>query len=129
MRVTGIMVEDGIDVLYAAGTVLTASANSGAQDGYKNLDATVFVATVTAQSGTAPTLDIKIQDSIDSGATWEDTGIAFTQMTTVLGSFAVRSVLPLAPMIRAVVTVGGTVPSYTFGLRAYGKAKKTVGGA
>jgi hypothetical protein len=126
MRVPGIQVEDDIDVLFASGA-LTATTNSAQKDGYKNLDAIILVAVVTAFAGTSPTLDIKLQDSFDSGTTWQDTGIAITQIAGVTGTFGTRSVLPLAPMVRAVATIGGSLgQSMTFSLRAFGKAKKNT---
>lgn len=125
MRVDSVQVPNDIELMIPSG-VQSATFNSRNCDGYVNCDSVIFVATITVQSGTTPTLDIKIQDSIDSGATWQDTGIAFTQMNTVLGNFSVRTTTPLAPMIRAVCTLGGAVPSYNFSLRAYGKAKKTI---
>ena len=124
MRVVGVQFEDDIEIHLASST-MTATANGVQRDGYKNLDGIILIAVVSAASGTAPTLDIKLQDSIDSGATWQDTGIAFAQMA-VAGTFAVRSVLPLAPLVRPVYTIGGTTPSFTFSLRAYGKAKKSI---
>lgn len=128
MRIDSVQVPNDIETLITAVTQTTTL--TGAQkDGYVNADAVIFVANVTASSGTTPTLDIKIQDSIDSGATWQDTGIAFTQITTVLATTSVRTTTPLAPMIRAVCTIGGTTPSYTFTVRAYGKAKKVIVGS
>ena len=124
MRVVGVQVEDDIETLLASST-LTVTANGAQRDGYKNLDGIILIAVVSAVSGVSPTLDIKLQDSIDSGATWQDTGIAFVQMIAT-GTFAVRSVLPLAPLVRPVYTLTGTTPSFTFSLRAYGKAKKSI---
>lgn len=123
MNIVGSQVEDGIKVL-SASAAKTTTFTTGQDDGYKNADAVILQAVVTAQSGTTPTLDIKLQDSFDSGTTWQDTGIAIPQITTTTGTFQVRSTLPLAPLVRAVCTIGGTTPSYTFALTIYAKSFK-----
>lgn len=75
---------------------------------------------VTANSGTLPTLDIKFQDSIDA-VNWVDVPSgAFTQITTTNGLR--RLILPVVGhFIRAVYTLGGASPSYTFDLQISGK--------
>ena len=123
MQIPGTQVEDGKVVLLASATK-TATFTTSQDDGYKNADSIILQAVVTAQSGTTPTLDIKLQDSFDGGATWQDTGIAIPQITTTLGTFAVRSTLPLGALVRAVCTIGGTTPSYTFALTIYAKSVK-----
>ena len=97
----------------------TASVNSTAINtgGYNG-----FVAhlNVTAHSGTTPTLDIKFQDSPDGGTTWFDIASgAFTQVTTVDGKSRLV-VSNVAAKVRAVATLGGTTPSYTFTLDVSG---------
>jgi hypothetical protein len=95
----------------------TASVNKDFKaDGY-----TGFVAhlNVTAHAGTTPTLDIKFQDSPD-GTTFTDIASgAFTQVTTTDGKqrLVVNNV---ARYCRAVVTLGGTTPSYTMTLDVSG---------
>lgn len=123
MNIPGSQIEDGVKVL-SASAAKTTTFTTNADDGYKNADSIILQANVTAQSGTTPTLDIKLQDSFDSGSTWQDTGIAIPTITTTTGTFQVRSTLPLAPLVRAVCTIGGTTPSYTFALTIYAKAKK-----
>jgi hypothetical protein len=125
MNIPGIQVEDGIETLLAS-TALTVTTNGAPKDGYKNLDAIILVLVVTAVAGTSPTLDFKLQDSFDSGVTWVDTGITMPQIIAV-GTFQTRSILPLAPLVRAVYTIGGSLgQSLTFSLKAYGKAKKNT---
>ena len=127
MVIYGVQVEDGTEVLSASGAQ-TATFQTAKHDGFRNADAFILQANVTAQSGTTPTLDIKLQDSFDNGVTWQDTGLAIAQITTVTGVFQARSSsIPLAPMIRAFCTIAGTIPSYTFSLTIYAKAKKVIG--
>lgn len=63
-------------------------------------------------SGTTPTLDLKIQES-DDNSNWSDiTGATFTQLTA-----AGREEIHFKSnkrYIRAVATIGGTTPSFTF---------------
>lgn len=96
----------------------TASANSNAEDvsGFETL---LAILNVTAASGTTPTLDVKFQESMDA-VTWVDIpSAAFTQTTAA----AVKSLLfsSRAQYIRAVATIGGTTPSFTFDLVVSGK--------
>lgn len=65
---------------------------------------------VTAASGTLPTLGVAIQTSHD-GSTWRELG-AFTGLTTT-GSQRI-SLGGLDRYVRAVWTIGGTNPSFTF---------------
>jgi hypothetical protein len=73
--------------------------------------------TVTAGSGTNPTLDVKFQDTSDNGTTWWD--IAGTPFATVTGSSSSQLVAAsrkFGTQVRAVITIGGTTPSFTFHL-------------
>ena len=65
---------------------------------------------VTAVSGTSPTLDAKIQTSSDN-ASFSDY-ITFAQKTAVGSEFKTSSSNP-ARYARAVLTIGGTNPSFT----------------
>lgn len=62
-------------------------------------------------SGTSPTLDVKIQGTVDGGSNWSDI-VSFPQMTgTNPYKKHVRFLAPF-DQIRAVIDVGGTSPSY-----------------
>lgn len=67
---------------------------------------------VTAASGTSPTLNVLIEDSVDEGATWNTVG-TFAQRTA-----AGREVLNITGLfgdtLRVSWTIGGTTPSFTF---------------
>jgi hypothetical protein len=75
------------------------------------------VSATGAVSGTSPTLDFKLQDSVD-GSSWADTGVAFTQIGVSSGKatnvpqqreFRVKAG---RPWVRLVATTGGTSPSF-----------------
>jgi hypothetical protein len=101
-----------------ASGVLTGSANTGAiqpGSGIQNnigVYANSFSVIVTAVSGTSPTLDIGIEESVDGGTNW--VRIYDFQRITANGAYN-------SPMIRGtwgtryryVQTVGGTTPSFT----------------
>lgn len=88
----------------------------------------MFFLNITAASGTTPTLDIKIQNKSDlTGGYVDIPNAAFTQKVGVTTDFIV--IAPtiaavanktisqfLAKTFRAVVTIGGTTPSFTFSL-------------
>jgi hypothetical protein len=96
---------------------LTASANSSKVNsgGYGTVKAFLNITTVT---GTSPTLDVKFQDSYD-GTNWVDVASgAFAQKTAANSSSLVLS--NVGPYLRAVQTVGGTSPNFTFDLYVAG---------
>lgn len=93
----------------AARTTSGNSTTCTAADKHKYLN--VFL-NVTAQSGTTPTLDLQIQWSLD-GNTWFSVSDTFTQVGAVTGQFFKQFIVK-APYYRALYTIGGTTPSYTF---------------
>ncbi len=71
-----------------------------------------------AGTGTTPTLAVKLQDSPDN-STWTDiTGATFTGLTdAAAGNEDINVDLDVAERyIRAVATIGGTNPSFTYGV-------------
>ena len=71
-------------------------------------------AAVTATSGTSPTLDCKIQDTLDNGVNWFDVaGTPITQVTTSNSSQVTVASRNFGGKIRVVVTLGGTSPVYS----------------
>ncbi len=92
---------------------------------------------VSAASGTTPTLDAVLQQSLDGGTTWVDVG-RFAQITAATtnphyinlveaftivgavgdGTIAASStgVTLLSDTVRVKYTIGGTTPSFTFTL-------------
>lgn len=87
-----------------------------------------------ASSGTSATMDIKIQEAdAASGATWTDvpsSSIATMTDTSdnTINTAFVKSILK--PYIRAVTTLGGTTPSFTYsvtGIAQYRQAGSAAG--
>lgn len=91
---------------------------AGAQ---KEMRAVLDVGTVT---GTTPTLDVKLQESDTSGGTYTDiAGATFAQKTAAgneVISFSARK-----RWLRAVYTIGGTTPNFTFSCVILGNAKQS----
>jgi len=107
----------------------TATENSGDKKNHQWRGAR-FHLDVTAASGTTPTLDVKLQakDPI-SGKYFDIPGAVFTQKTGVItddltvypgiAETANETVSDIIPQVfRAVATIGGTTPSFTFSLAA-----------
>lgn len=94
----------------AAPATLTATANSAGLELGDRGTARLKL-NVTAASGTNPTLTVQMQTSPDN-ATWTNLGAAFTQATGVTSQSQIFS--GVDRFIRAVSTLGGTTPSFTF---------------
>jgi hypothetical protein len=71
--------------------------------------------TVSAASGTSPTLDVRLETSIDGGTTWR-TVDSFVQIAAVGTRNAVFG--PLGDTCRWAWTIGGSTPSFTFAISA-----------
>lgn len=105
----------------AARTTTGTSTAVGGFAPFSKLGAQIVV---TAASGTTPTLDAKIQHSIDGGTTWFDL-ITFTQKTAAATEFkAYAEVLGTTgqiwgDMLRVSYTIGGTTPSFTFSVDVF----------
>lgn len=74
---------------------------------------------VTVVSGTTPILDVKVQTS-DDNIDWYDAGSAFAQITAA-SKPAVLKLTNFGNYVRAVWTIGGTTPSFTFSLKLVAK--------
>lgn len=75
-----------------------------------------------AGTGTAPTLDVKLQESDDNTTFTDITGATFTQVTGAAASLQSIGfeVDARKRYIRAVATIGGTTPSFTSSVNAIG---------
>lgn len=71
---------------------------------------------VSAASGTTPTLDVVVEDTLDGGTTWVQVA-AFTQ-STAAGSKRLDITSPFADRLRVRWTIAGTTPSFTFKILA-----------
>lgn len=124
------MANSKIVTLFAS-AARTATTNGGAvgtgkalkpitqdADGF-NRHAMVFV-DCTAASGTTPTMDLVIQGRLSGSDAWITLApsAAFTQVTAAGQQQSRRIEGPLPPEIRAVATLGGTTPSFTFSVKA-----------
>ncbi len=89
----------------------TASGNSGVFTGYGVASTLRAQLDVTAASGTTPTLDVVIEDTLD-GTNWNI--LASFGQKTAPGREVVNVSTPFANRIRARWTIGGTTPSFTF---------------
>ena len=108
-----------LDVTAAvASASVTATATSSAID-LKEFDGDVIlVLNCAAGTGSSPTLDIKVQDSDETGGTYGDlSGAAFTQVTTSasLQTLEVNKD-ECKRFIKIVQTVGGSSPVFVYGI-------------
>jgi len=101
-----------------ASASVTATATSSAID-LKEFDGDVIlVLNCAAGTGSSPTLDIKVQDSDETGGTYGDlSGAAFTQVTTSasLQTLEVNKD-ECKRFIKIVQTVGGSSPVFVYGI-------------
>lgn len=89
----------------------TASGNSGGLPvGYGTTTARIQL-NVTAASGTSPTLNVIVEDTLD-GTNWNTIG-TFAQKTAVSRE-VINISTPFANQLRVAWTIGGTTPSFSF---------------
>lgn len=96
--------------------VQTASVTGAAKPGYAGTSGLIFQLVVTAASGTTPTLDVVIEDTID-GVNWFNIA-TFAQVTGAATQVQRYSGVK-GPQVRARATIGGTTPSFTFSVTAF----------
>ena len=100
--------------LLTPATRTTTATGTGVdlKNAYQGLAAVVLANGAT--SGTSPTMDVKIQDSADNSTFADVTGYTFTQVTAALTNPSVITIdiRNLRRYARAVVTMGGTSPSF-----------------
>lgn len=83
---------------------------------------------VSAASGTAPTLTLVVEGSVDNGASWFElgrigsngyrVGSVGTAPSEFGGAGVVHGVFSSAPMVRTRSVIGGTAPSFTYSVAA-----------
>ena len=107
-RRTTTLTGTGIDVLHYEGVAL-ATLNS------------------SVGTGTNPTLDVKLQHSDDNSTFADVTGATFAQVTSDSGTAGVQvmriNVSDLKRYLRVIGTVGGTSPSFDYGVDFVGIKK------
>jgi hypothetical protein len=96
-----------------ASAARTVTGNSGTMGGYGAASTIRAQLNVTAASGTTPTLDVTIQDTLD-GTNWFTIG-TFAQKTTAALE-VINVTVPFADRLRVLWTIGGTTPSFTFAI-------------
>ena len=108
-----------------ASASVTATATSGAID-LKEFDGDVLlVLNCAAGTGSSPTLDIKVQDSDESGGTYGDlSGATFTQVTDAASVQTLEvNKDECKRFIKIVQTVGGSSPVFVYGISLVGAKK------
>jgi len=101
-----------------ASASVTATATSGAID-LKEFDGDVLlVLNCAAGTGSSPTLDIKVQDSDETGGTYGDlSGATFTQVTDAASVQTLEvNKDECKRFIKIVQTVGGSSPVFVYGI-------------
>lgn len=103
----------------------TATANGTGVDLQQYSGDVAVILDSAAGTGTAPTLDVKLQDSDDNSTFADVSGATFTQVTNAAASQQKIVVNKDAARryVRAVATIGGTSPSFTFSVNAVGVKK------
>ena len=104
------------DVELLTKTARTASIDSSWLD-LEDRSASDFVLDSAAGTGTTPTLDVKIQHSIDQVVIFDAASGAFTQVTTVASTQRL-ALKDLMRYVRARAVIAGTTPSFNFGVKA-----------
>ena len=106
-------------VTLLASAARTATASAAAVSGFAAANNLVLQLNVTAASGTLPTLDVVVQDTVDG--TNYSTIATFTQATGVTRE-VIRLATPFTDTLRIVYTIGGTLPSFTFAALVFADA-------
>ncbi len=102
---------------FAASAARSANGDSGPQVGFEVSQQLRAQLDVTAASGTSPTLNVVLEDTLDFGATWNVVG-TFAQRTGP-GREVINITTPFTDRLRARWTVGGTTPSFNFSVQVY----------
>jgi hypothetical protein len=98
-----------------AGTALAVTTNGTTVSSGSNATLVAYL-NVTAVTGEAPTLNVKIQDSPD-GTTWYD--VPSATFTEAAATTTERKVFTnVGDYIRAVATIAGDTPAFTFTVKA-----------
>lgn len=118
MTLSNVSNPNSTDILQAS-AAKTTTGNGAGLTGYAAARNLVIQLEVTAASGTLPTLDVVIQDTVD-GTNWF-TIATFTQATTT--TVAVQRVsTAFTDQLRASWTIAGTTPSFTFNVKTFADA-------
>jgi hypothetical protein len=94
----------------------TASGDSGPLGGFGDESTLRVQLDVTAATGTSPTLDVVVEDTLD-GTNWNVVG-TFAQKVAV-GREVLNVTAPFTDRLRVRWTIGGVDASFTFSVLAY----------
>jgi hypothetical protein len=111
-------VPNATDTLSASGAKIATGAAT-AVSGFAAAKNLVLQLDVTVSSGTLPTLDVVVQDTVDG--TNYNTIATFAQKVTT-GREVVRVATPFTDTLKVSWTIGGTNPSFTFSVKSYADA-------
>lgn len=102
-----------------ASAARTSSSTSAALAGYGGASTLRLQLNISAAGGVAPTLDVVVEDTLD-GSNWNTIG-TFSQKTAVSRE-VINVTTAFADRLRVRWTIGGTTPSFTFGVIAAAQA-------
>jgi hypothetical protein len=95
---------------------LSASNNGTGVDLQQYVGNPVVVLNVGTQTGTSPTMDVKLQDSADNSSFADVTGYAFSQKTGTGTDTLALDTRAFRRYVRTVCTLGGTSPVFPTGI-------------
>lgn len=116
------------DQFQSSGDTILASAARTATGNSANIltngpiRGAVIEVVVSAASGTTPTLDVDLEDTMDGGLTWNKVDDVNASNLTTTGTTIKRlSTLttPCTNKLRIKYTIGGTTPSFTFTVKVH----------
>lgn len=107
----------GVRQSVVASAARTVSGASSVVSGLATADSLRIQLNVSAASGTTPTLNVLVEDSVDDGVTWNTIG-TFAQKTAA-GREVINVTTPFTDLVRVSWTIAGTTPSFTFAVDAY----------
>jgi hypothetical protein len=108
----------GLRETLVASAARTATGDSGPLTGWYHPKTLRAQLRTTAASGTTPTLNVVIEDSLDDGATWNVVG-TFAQQTAAARE-VINITTPFSDTLRVRWTIGGTAtPTFTFAVDVY----------
>jgi hypothetical protein len=97
-----------------ASAARTTTGDSGSLTGYGPTKSLRAQLDVSAASGSSPTLDVLIQDTVD-GTSWNNIGTFAQKVTT--GREVINITGPFSDELRVTWTIAGTTPSFTFSVK------------
>ena len=113
------------EVVAASQTIAAAGTTNGPTLSNLSLAQNVVLqVNVTAITGTAPTLTVNFQDTVDGGANWNT--VFSTTAQTATGVTVVRSTALFSDQARLQYVVAGTTPSVTFRVDWYTESNAPI---